>query len=275
MDRRGGGARSTCMLGSRPHLPARPLCGSTSSWSARAPTSSSAPRCLLSAISSVSWSAKSAILPGSLVIASCWLVSAGCSPEQVCLRCCRARRPCSTAIWSATGGPPSAIALHAHALRDPQRRECVFASPRRTRAGATAGFKGRRSSSAFGSPTWGWPRSCAAGASRRLLAEAGPPGAGSSASMPPRCWRLTFHGRDGLAPAPPRPVLHRACQPQGPPRRHHRQPDRRVGGPASSEPSHGWLRRPGRQAAGGQRLRRTRERTASKKHRCSIQTERP
>ncbi len=39
---------------------------STSSWSAPAPTPSSALRCLPSAISSVSWNAKSASLPGSL-----------------------------------------------------------------------------------------------------------------------------------------------------------------------------------------------------------------
>src|SRR5262249_62327134 len=45
-----------------------------------------------------------------------------------------------------------------------------------------------------------------------------------------------LHGRDGMAPASSRPLLHRDRQPQGPPRRHHRQPDWRVGGPASSEP---------------------------------------
>jgi hypothetical protein len=38
-----------------------------------APTPSSAPRCLRCAISSVSWSARSASPPGSQAIASCWL----------------------------------------------------------------------------------------------------------------------------------------------------------------------------------------------------------
>jgi len=120
-DRHGGRARFH-VHASRPYRPTRPPRGRLVLVCTRSDAQLRA-EVLALRHQPASWSARSASLPGSLVIASCSLASAGCSGDHACLRCCRGRRPCSagTAIWSTTSGPPSAIALLSRAARAGER----------------------------------------------------------------------------------------------------------------------------------------------------------